>query len=90
MISSIIAPENHHERGEADVLKIGSLQSFIKSEGPIENYSSDLFDKNEIHKIAILDLRILNLDRNCTNILVTSSMDVDNSSSDGVTDGGSI
>lgn len=54
----------------AKFLKIGSLQSFIESEGPIENFSSDLFSKDEIHKIAILDLRILNLDRNECNILV--------------------
>ena len=54
----------------AKFLKIGSLQSFVESEGPIENFSSDLFPKDEIHKIAILDLRILNLDRNECNILV--------------------
>lgn len=54
----------------AKFLKIGSLQSFVESEGPMENFSSDLFSKDEIHKIAILDLRILNLDRNECNILV--------------------
>jgi hypothetical protein len=76
MISSIIAPENQEkiekeaEHNQGEFLKIGSLQSFIDSEGPIENYSSDLFHKDEIHKIAILDLRILNLDRNACNILV--------------------
>jgi hypothetical protein len=42
----------------------------VKSEGPIENYSADLFDADEIHKIAVLDLRIMNLDRNTENILV--------------------
>jgi len=51
-------------------LKIGSLQKFIQSEGPIENFSSDMFEIDEIHKIAILDLRMLNLDRNECNILV--------------------
>lgn len=55
------------------MLKIGSLQSFVRSEGPIENFSPDLFSDDEIHKIAILDLRILNLDRNECNILVQSS-----------------
>lgn len=49
---------------------MGSLQNFVKSEGPIENFSSDLFHKDEVHKIAILDLRILNLDRNACNILI--------------------
>lgn len=49
---------------------MGSLQAFVKSEGAIENYSSDLFDKDEVHKIGILDLRIMNQDRNASNILV--------------------
>ena len=56
-----------------NIRKIGSLQSFVRSDGPIENFSSDLFSPDEIHKIAILDLRILNLDRNECNILVQSS-----------------
>ncbi len=42
----------------------------MKSKGPIENFSCNLFEKDEIHKIAVLDLRILNLDRNECNILV--------------------
>lgn len=53
-----------------EFLKIGSLQKFIQSNGFLENFSSDLFSKDEVHKIAILDLRIMNLDRNETNILV--------------------
>lgn len=50
--------------------KIGSLQIFAENLGPIENFSSDIFDVDEVHKIAILDLRLLNLDRNLCNILV--------------------
>jgi len=34
-----------------------------------------LFSKDEIHKIAILDIRILNLDRNECNILVKTKID---------------
>jgi len=52
-------------------LKIGSLQKYMESEGPLENFSSDLFSIDEVHKIAILDMRIMNLDRNETNILVS-------------------
>lgn len=55
--------------------KVGSLQEFVRSKGPIENYSSDLFSADEIHKIAVLDLRLLNLDRNEGNILVTEVQD---------------
>lgn len=43
----------------------------MTNEGPIENYSSDLFSVDEIHKIAVLDMRLLNIDRNTDNILVT-------------------
>lgn len=55
---------------EQSQTKVGSLQAFVESEGPIENFSADLFHKDEIHKIGVLDLRILNLDRNACNILV--------------------
>jgi hypothetical protein len=51
-------------------VKIGSLQLFAENLGPIENFSSDIFERDEVHKIAILDLRLLNLDRNLSNILV--------------------
>ena len=50
--------------------KIGSFQIFVKNKGSVENYSWDLFAVDEVHKIGILDLRILNLDRNNCNILV--------------------
>lgn len=55
---------------EGVVQRVGSLQRFVKSSGPIEDYSPDLFSADEVHKIAVLDLRILNLDRNGCNILV--------------------
>lgn len=51
-------------------MKFGSLQQFVENKGPVENFSCSNFHKDEVHKIAILDLRILNLDRNDTNILV--------------------
>jgi hypothetical protein len=81
MISSIIGPQNMDVQEQSALegirevpprsfLKIGSLQEFVNSDGPIENYSCDLFDADEIHKIAILDLRMLNIDRNDCNILV--------------------
>lgn len=51
-------------------MKYGSLQSFVHADDVASNLSSDLFSVDEVHKIAILDLRILNLDRNDGNILV--------------------
>ena len=51
------------------------MQSFVESEGPIENFSPDLFSIDEVHKIAILDIRLLNIDRNECNILVKTKLD---------------
>lgn len=50
--------------------KKGSLQEFIKSQGCIEDFSHSMISKEEVQKIAILDMRILNMDRNEANILV--------------------
>lgn len=51
-------------------MKYGSLQTFVKADDVASNISSDLFGVDEVHKIVILDLRLLNLDRNDGNILV--------------------
>jgi len=50
--------------------KRGSLQLFAKHDDAAENYGCNLFPVEEVHKIAILDVRILNCDRNDGNILV--------------------
>jgi hypothetical protein len=55
-------------------MKFGSLQLFCENEGAIENFSSDKFHREEVHKIAVLDLRLLNLDRNEQNILVKNKV----------------
>ncbi len=43
----------------------------MQSAGPIENFAPELFSADEVHKIAVLDMRICNLDRNACNILVS-------------------
>ena len=58
-------------------MKFGSLQEFCVNEGAIENYGSDRFHTDDVHKIAILDLRIFNMDRNEQNILVKIKTKVD-------------
>lgn len=50
--------------------KLGSLQILKKNDGEIGDYSCSLFSTYEVQSIAILDLRILNCDRNEGNILV--------------------
>jgi len=51
--------------------KFGSLQLYVEADDVAGNLSSDLFSSEEVHKIAILDIRLLNTDRNDANILVT-------------------
>eukprot|EP00486_Rosalina_sp_Unknown_P009033 CAMPEP_0201594062 /NCGR_PEP_ID=MMETSP0190_2-20130828/191493_1 /ASSEMBLY_ACC=CAM_ASM_000263 /TAXON_ID=37353 /ORGANISM="Rosalina sp." /LENGTH=1200 /DNA_ID=CAMNT_0048053527 /DNA_START=693 /DNA_END=4295 /DNA_ORIENTATION=+ len=51
-------------------LKIGALQKFIKGE-VVENFGVKNFAIREVHKIGILDIRILNCDRNSGNVLVS-------------------
>jgi len=55
--------------------KYGSLQRFMKSNDIAANYSNSLFSVDEVHKIGVLDLRILNCDRNDENILVVKKRD---------------
>ena len=50
--------------------KYGSLQKFVHGTEVAVNFSCDLFPIDEVHKIAVLDMRILNCDRNDENILV--------------------
>lgn len=50
--------------------KVGSFQEFVKSECTMDDLSpSKIADPHEIHKIAILDIRLMNADRNSANIL---------------------
>ena len=83
-ISSLVNPSlsengsrSASNAGEANLIKnnspkmkYGSLQRFVNADDLASNYSSDLFSVDEVHKIGILDLRIMNLDRNDGNILV--------------------
>lgn len=66
-------PSSAAKRGSTEVtpapLKVGSLQEFVDSDDTSGNLSPSLFSRHEVHKIAILDLRILNTDRNDANIL---------------------
>ena len=49
--------------------KFGSLQQFIHAKDTFEEIGSSMISDFEVQKIALLDLRILNCDRNASNIL---------------------
>ena len=49
--------------------KVGSCQEFFNSECSMDDLSPSKLSIEEVHKIAILDIRILNADRNTANLL---------------------
>jgi len=55
------------------VTKIGSLQEFIENDGCSEDFGYRSYSTNEVHKIGILDVQMLNVDRHAGNVLIRKS-----------------
>jgi hypothetical protein len=55
--------------------KTGSLQEYVKNAGSVEDYAPGVFSTFEVQKICVLDVRILNMDRNEGNILVVKNQE---------------
>ncbi|CAE7772932.1 PI4KG4, partial [Symbiodinium pilosum] len=53
--------------------KIGALQEFVNSCGTSGDFGMSVFSVSSVHRIGILDVRIVNLDRNDGNLLVSDS-----------------
>ena len=49
--------------------KVGSFQEFVRSECSMDDLSPSKIDVEEVHKIAVLDIRLMNADRNSANLL---------------------
>ncbi|KAL7576757.1 hypothetical protein ACA910_005672 [Epithemia clementina (nom. ined.)] len=49
--------------------KVGSFQEFVRSECSMDDISPSKLSVEQVHKIAILDIRLLNADRNPANLL---------------------
>ncbi|KAH1135676.1 hypothetical protein GLYMA_05G217600v4 [Glycine max] len=56
-------------------VKIGSLQKFMSNDGNCEDYGPSAFPVEEVHKIAVLDIRLANADRHAGNILIRKEAD---------------
>ncbi|XP_047960689.1 phosphatidylinositol 4-kinase gamma 4-like isoform X1 [Salvia hispanica] len=56
-------------------VKTGSLQMFMENNGSCEDMGPGAFPVEEVHKIAVLDMRMANADRHAGNILVSKSED---------------
>jgi len=50
--------------------KVGSLQIYVNADSTASDFSPHLFSADQVHKIALLDIRLLNMDRNDSNLLV--------------------
>jgi len=50
--------------------KIGSLQRFVHNKGSLSDFGQSLFSVSDVHRIAQLDIRLFNVDRNEENLLV--------------------
>jgi phosphatidylinositol 4-kinase type 2 len=55
--------------------KVGSFQEFIQSDSCMDDISPSKIPVHEVHKIAVLDIRIMNADRNAANLLVRRRRD---------------
>ena len=66
-----------------DNTKIGSLQAYVEYDELAGDVAPQLFPAREVQKIAILDMRLFNIDRNEANILVQRKYEVLQPSQDG-------
>lgn len=62
--------------------KISSLQRFVDHDFDAAELGSSCFSVSSVHKIGILDIRLLNLDRHAENILVRKKHGCNNQSHD--------
>jgi Phosphatidylinositol 3- and 4-kinase len=64
-----------HTEGEEDEnfyggYKLSSVQSYVRHEGCAEDLGPCMFDDDDVIRIAVLDIRLCNLDRHGGNILI--------------------
>ena len=51
--------------------KTGAFQVYVTNVGDADDFGPGVFEKDQVHSVAILDIRTLNCDRHSGNILVT-------------------
>jgi hypothetical protein len=72
---SFIPPNSPAKPNLVSTTKPGSFQEFVRCECTIDDISPSKISVEEIHKIAILDIRIMNADRNAANLLIRRKVD---------------
>lgn len=69
-------PKLRYAPGEPPRPKLGSLQAFTPNLGVAEDFSCSKFSVDEVHRLAVFDIRSLNCDRNAANVLVTEDLEL--------------
>lgn len=69
ILSESLQIPNERELG----YKLGSVQSYVRSECSADDMGPQKFDKGDVQRIASLDIRMCNLDRHPGNILVATA-----------------
>uniref|UniRef100_A0A7S2SC79 Ubiquitin-like domain-containing protein n=1 Tax=Rhizochromulina marina TaxID=1034831 RepID=A0A7S2SC79_9STRA len=69
-------PKMRYAPGEEPLPKLGSLQAFTPNLGVAEDFSCSKFSVDEVHRLAVFDIRVLNCDRNAANVLVTEDLEL--------------
>jgi hypothetical protein len=72
LLQNVVHQRFNNAGADSLIPKTGSLQKFIANIGNSESMGSSLFSTDDIHNIGILDIRLLNHDRNAENILITN------------------
>jgi len=71
-MAAIVHPKFNGQCNE-NKMKIGSLQQYVQHDGCAEDISVALFPAKEVHRIGVLDILLLNMDRHGGNILFTET-----------------
>ncbi|GMH50715.1 hypothetical protein TrRE_jg5096 [Triparma retinervis] len=68
---SIVTPAQGQKAGggRETPMKLGSFQAFVQSDCTMDDISPSVIPTYEVQKIALLDIRIMNADRNAANLL---------------------
>eukprot|EP00737_Agarophyton_chilense_P000586 gb/GEZJ01000654.1/.p1 GENE.gb/GEZJ01000654.1/~~gb/GEZJ01000654.1/.p1 ORF type:complete len:719 (-),score=95.62 gb/GEZJ01000654.1/:2234-4390(-) len=66
-----------HQDGSHLRTKMGAFQVYVENVGDADDYGPGVFDRDQVHRIAVLDVRTLNHDRHGGNVLVTRSRSPD-------------
>lgn len=71
-LSEAVHPSFHHDEHSigSPQVKVGIFQQFVPSDDVAGNLASSMFSVHDVQRIALFDMRLLNTDRNDSNVLV--------------------